>query len=235
MTSMETNLTCTGCRAELDAHCYYASKGRTLQPCKECWKARVRARFKSRSDALKETDRAAMADRARKYRSKLTLEQRESFAFKKREARAARTEEDRLADAEMMRRRYAERRESRLAYAAEYRSANKQKVSESFRRWSKANPEAVRSRSHARRAAVAKRAVGWDSELTNLAGTEAADLARRMESITGFKWHVDHVVPLRGRDVSGLHVWSNFAVVPASFNLMKKNKFFGDWAGGHSQ
>jgi hypothetical protein len=42
---------------------------------------------------------------------------------------------------------------------------------------------------------------------------------------TGFAWHVDHVVPLQGKLVSGLHVWYNLAVIPATVNQSKNNSF----------
>lgn len=65
----------------------------------------------------------------------------------------------------------------------------------------------------------------WFSELDDFIIKEAHHLAKERESMTGFKWHVDHIIPLNGKKVSGLHTYLNIQVIPASTNVQKHNKF----------
>lgn len=54
---------------------------------------------------------------------------------------------------------------------------------------------------------------------------EAYHLSALRYDITGLKWHVDHIVPLQGKQVCGLHKAINFQVIPAELNRKKYNKF----------
>jgi 5-methylcytosine-specific restriction endonuclease McrA len=69
-------------------------------------------------------------------------------------------------------------------------------------------------------------------ELTEFVYSEAYDLCKQREQLFNFKWHVDHIVPLNGKTVSGLHVWNNLAVIPAVENLRKGNYYtlHDEWA-----
>lgn len=54
---------------------------------------------------------------------------------------------------------------------------------------------------------------------------EAYILARVRSLATGIEWHVDHIVPIHGELVSGLHVEFNLQVIPSVENIRKSNSF----------
>lgn len=92
------------------------------------------------------------------------------------------------------------------------------------RAWRKANVEKEAALKASKRAAVRKATPTWGRELTLFVHEEALKLARVREQLFGFAWHVDHMVPLKGRGFIGLHIWYNLQLLPAALNLYKGNK-----------
>ena len=102
------------------------------------------------------------------------------------------------------------------------------KVREMNSRWRKEHPDLVRESTARYRAARHERIPAWitDEQITELRAIY--ETAARMTQETGESWHVDHIIPIRGRRVSGLHVPSNLQIIRASDNHRKSNSFHPD-------
>jgi len=75
-------------------------------------------------------------------------------------------------------------------------------------------------RNVARRSGLSKRTPEW-ADLKEIRRIYVE--CRRISQQTGVKHHVDHIIPLAGRTVSGLHVPGNLQIIPARENQAKLN------------
>lgn len=95
--------------------------------------------------------------------------------------------------------------------------------------WIKDNPQARKVISaryaHNRRSGLIYAKPNWWNEFDDFVFEEAILLCSLREQVTKTKWELDHIIPLRGKKVCGLHTASNFSVVPMLFNRKKLNKF----------
>jgi hypothetical protein len=89
--------------------------------------------------------------------------------------------------------------------------------------WKRRNPSRVIADRARRRAKECRATPTWANEFFM---REAYELARRRSKIFGFKWHVDHVVPLRSSMVCGLHVHFNLRVISGRENQRKGNRLW---------
>ena len=64
----------------------------------------------------------------------------------------------------------------------------------------------------------------FQQEFDEFVFEEAALLCKLREKATGFKWHIDHIVPMMHKKASGLNTAFNLQVVPASWNIRKGNR-----------
>ena len=90
-------------------------------------------------------------------------------------------------------------------------------------RWRKENPERIAALSAKRRSAKLERTPSWLSEAQHEEILTFYIKAAELTASTGIEHHVDHIVPLRGKTVSGLHVPWNMQVITATENLKKNN------------
>jgi hypothetical protein len=76
-----------------------------------------------------------------------------------------------------------------------------------------------------RKATILQRTPRWLTEDDFWMIEQAYDLAKLRTEMFGFEWHVDHVIPLQGKKVSGLHAPVNLSVIPGAENCRKNVKF----------
>lgn len=86
-------------------------------------------------------------------------------------------------------------------------------------------PELYAAKSSKRRAMILQRIPSWATKEDDILIQKLFEKAKFLEEITGIKHHVDHIIPLQGKLVSGFHTPSNMEVITESENLIKNNKF----------
>lgn len=99
------------------------------------------------------------------------------------------------------------------------------KIKENVRKWGKKNPVKVFANSRANYSKRRMRLPKWLTPDDRWMIEQAYELAALRSKMFGFSWHVDHVLPLQGKLVSGLHTPYNLQVIPWVDNVRKANKF----------
>jgi hypothetical protein len=107
------------------------------------------------------------------------------------------------------------------AYNEAYRKANPQY----FKQWKQENKGLVNASTYKRRAGKMHRTPNWLLEDDLWLIKEIYDLATLRTKKLGLDWHVDHIIPLQGELVSGLHTPDNLQVIPAAQNILKGNRY----------
>jgi hypothetical protein len=92
-------------------------------------------------------------------------------------------------------------------------------------KYKKENHSKVLADSNKRRISKINRTPKWLSKDDYWMMEQAYELAILRKKMFGFDWHVDHIIPLQGKYVSGLHVPSNLQVIPWYENVSKANKY----------
>jgi transcription initiation factor TFIIIB Brf1 subunit/transcription initiation factor TFIIB len=109
---------------------------------------------------------------------------------------------------------------------AQYRADNPEKVKKCVNsasaRWASNNRDKANALLAKYRAAKLQATPSWANEQLIAAYYKEA---KRLEELTGIKFHVDHIVPLQGKLVSGLHVETNLQLLTAHENRGKSNSF----------
>jgi len=156
-----------------------------------------REKYNARKVKERSSKKAELAAEMRRRRAQETLEQR-----------AARLEKAKMAQ---------------RAWRAE--NSGRGSIAVAKKAYKQRNPGKVRADTVRRRTAQLQRTPGWLAPDDFWMMEQAYELAALRTKMFGFVWHVDHVVPLQGKRVSGLHVPTNLQVIPGVENVSKANKW----------
>lgn len=126
------------------------------------------------------------------------------------------------------RRYYAENADAVNAQKRGYWHENRDRMSVAHSDWVAENREVVRESNASRKRLIRQATPKWvDRRAIRAVYAEA----RRLELETGLPHHVDHVIPIQGKTVCGLHVPWNLRPLHAPLNIGKKNKLLPELIG----
>lgn len=106
-----------------------------------------------------------------------------------------------------------------------WQTKNPQKAKELQKNWEIHNKDRRNSINAKRRSCKIKRTPFWLNQQQLSEIKKFYTKAKELEALTGIKHHVDHIVPLQGENVSGLHVPWNLQILTQSENCSKSNSF----------
>jgi hypothetical protein len=92
------------------------------------------------------------------------------------------------------------------------------------REWNIKNKPLKASLQAKRRAAQLQRTPAWLTAEDHILVADYYQMAKELELIFPWKQHVDHILPLQGKLVSGLHTPLNLQILSEASNLQKSNK-----------
>ena len=120
---------------------------------------------------------------------------------------------------------YQRNAEKRRAQALEYYYANHEQAKKRQLNRQKLRPEVASANSANRRVIKLQRTPAWLTDFDKLKIRCLHSVAAMLTRENQEPWHVDHVIPLQGDLVSGLHVPSNMRVLRGKENISKHNRF----------
>jgi len=113
--------------------------------------------------------------------------------------------------------------EQAAARKTKWREENREQHNAYNRKWNKNNKPVKAALECKRRAVQLQRTPSWDPDAHLIVAKY--QVAAMLSQASGTPYHVDHIIPLQGKNVSGLHVFSNLRVIPGVENVKKSNKY----------
>lgn len=106
-----------------------------------------------------------------------------------------------------------------------YRTRNKEKERARYTRYNKENPHVRASLAASRRAGLKSATPVWLSDAQKQNIKDIYLSAKTMSEKFSTEYHVDHIVPLNGLEICGLHVPWNLQILEKSLNKAKSNSY----------
>ncbi len=219
---------CKVCKVENKKGDYYKSKRHKdglFSECKTCHKIKIKKREHDNPESLlkkkkyQENYRKENKEKSKDYASNYYRTNKDVFSKRSKEYRS--TNKEKIKDQKN-----------------KWVSKNKEHVQNYHKKWVDDNPvsrkehsktyrqkESSKSNSlyHANKRRADK--INATPKWTDLGKVKILyEKAKWLESLTGLKYHVDHIIPLKGKNVCGLHIWENLQILEASLNCSKGNK-----------
>ena len=152
---------------------------------------------------------------------------KECLAYLERTRIARQTDEWKSRNTEYKKQYYIENKDKIKAKSKAYREANTESLKVYHRQYSRNNKGKINAIGAKRHAAKMQRNVGWSD---NWKIEQFYIVARKLTKLYGVEFHVDHVIPLQGELVSGLHVETNLQIITAKENHIKSNSFTPEYS-----
>lgn len=106
-----------------------------------------------------------------------------------------------------------------------WKNKNKEALKKYKKEYASLKQAKLTSLQRKRHSSKLQRTPAWLNEEDNMYIECLYSLAAMHSKYSGEKWHVDHIIPLQGKKVSGLHVPLNLKAVPAAYNQRKSNSY----------
>lgn len=110
-------------------------------------------------------------------------------------------------------------------YAKTYRKIYPDRVYETKKQYVESNRGSINAYLALRRGGKLQQTPNWLTEFDLLKMRCIYSVAAMLTRHNNEPWHVDHIIPLRGKFVSGLHTPANLQVIRGKDNMAKHNSF----------
>ena len=200
---------CSTCRLSLDpSEFYMGRRGKLRASCKPCYRLAGRNLYASNPEKRRASQKEWVMRNPEAERSR-----RKSYNAKNKE-RIRKYHANR----------YLARKSEILARNRRWATENRERRKQYESAWARENRDRLLAKSAARRALKLNATPGWANKEKIFAIYAES---RRITAETGIPHEVDHIIPLKGDGVVGLHVESNLRVIPRSENRRTGKKFAG--------